>query len=55
MVAMQVAYKYITDFVDLDPGLSHAQLGAFPTIDQEIIIVNLKYLRSLISIESGCC
>ena len=51
MVTMQMAYKNMAYFIDLNPCFRHAQLGSFPAIDQEIGTIYLQNLGCLITIK----
>ena len=51
MVPMQMTYEDMAYFIDLNPGFRHAKLCSFPTIDQQIGIIHLQDLSSLISIK----
>jgi hypothetical protein len=42
MIPVQVADKDIIDFIDFDPVLIELNLGSFPTVNQEILVVNFQ-------------
>jgi hypothetical protein len=55
MIPMKVGNQYVIDARKFDVVFFEEQLRAFPTIDQKILVLNPKELRSLMSIVGESC